>query len=515
MKASNHRILRRLLLVQLLMFPVLTLAQQSCASLRSLDMPGITITSARAIQPPWQLPEQGGFLATTRSQSVMVAFCRVEGFATPTDDSHIGFEVWLPDAADWNGRYLAVGNPGFIGSIALGGLARVVEQGYVTASTDTGHVDEGFEWAIGHPEKWADWGHRAVHETAVVTKTLARQYYGRPVRYSYWNSCHNGGNQGLNEVQRYPDDFDGVVAGDPAYYISRLQSGTLYISWVSLKDGMDAPGYIPPEKYPVIHRAVLDQCDHLDGLVDGILEDPRQCPFEPASIRCHSPDGAACLTDEQVETARKIYAGARFADGAPIFTGMEPGSELQWRLLNAGPEPFWVNVAYFKGMVFEDPDWDFRSFDVDRDTRLAEAKTGAAVDASSADLKAFKDRGGKLIMYMAWNETGMPPRQLTHYYERVQAELGGAEQTRNFARLFMVPASAGCPGFRNAEDFNTLQAVQRWVEEGIAPDTITYAHRHEGKIYRTRPVCAYPAVARYLGTGDPNEAASFSCSLPD
>ena len=486
-------------------------AQQSCESLKSLELPNVTITSASAITPPWKVPAQTGFLSTAEDLSVAVPFCRIEGFSAPTSDSHIGFEVWLPDPANWNGRFLAAGNPGFIGSIARGALAGIVQRGYVTASTDTGHVDEGFEWAIGHPEKWADWGHRAVHETAVVTKAFAQRYYGKAVQYSYWNSCHNGGNQGLNEAQRYPEDFDGIVAGDPAFHISHLQSGSLYISWVALKDGVGAPGYIPPEKYPILHRAVLDSCDAIDGLVDGILEDPRQCHFDPTSIRCHGPDGQACLTAPQVETAKKIYAGARFADGTQIYSGMERGSELGWSLLTKGPDPFWVNVAYFKGMVFEDPNWDFRTFDVDRDTRLAEAKTGAAVDSLNPNLQPFKDSGGKLILYQSWNETGLPPRTLIEYYTSVEKALGGPAQTRDFTRLFIVPASAGCPGFRNAEDFATLSAVQKWVEEGVAPDRIIYSHRHENQVYRSRPVCPYPEVSHYQGNGNPDDAGSFIC----
>lgn len=489
-------------------------AQDACVALKSLELPNVTFTLAEAITPPWDVPQQTGFLATTAGLKVNVPFCRVVGYSAPTSDSRIGFEVWLPVAANWNGRFLASGNPGFIGSIALGGLANIVQRGYVAASTDTGHVDEGFQWAIGHPEKWVDWGHRAVHETAVVTKRLALAYYGRPIQYSYWNSCHNGGNQGLNEAQRYPDDFNGIVAGDPAFYISRLQSGSMYISWVSLKDGQEGPGYIPPAKYAVLNRAALDQCDALDGLTDGIIDYPPACKFDPGSIQCHGPDTASCLTEPQVETARKIYAGAKFKDGTRIYHGFEAGSELGWNLMSAGPNPFSVNHNYFRGLVFEDPNWDFRTFDVDRDTRLAEQKTGAAVDTYNPDLKPFRDSGGKLIMYQSWYETGIPPRTLVEYYGKVEQAMGGADQTRDFARLFMVPATSGCPGFRNAEDFNALSAIQRWVEEGKAPDQINYSHRVQDQVHWTRPVCAYPKVARYTGSGDPKAPENFSCVIP-
>jgi feruloyl esterase len=496
-------------------------AQQSCDDLASTKIPNVTITSAKDMSPNWEIPATSGMFATPRGQKVPVPFCRVEAFSAPTSDSHIGFEVWLPKAAIWNGKFLAVGNPGFVGGIARGALAGIVQNGFATASTDTGHTDDGYDWANGHPEKLVDWGHRAVHETAMAAKQLIQSYYGKPVQYSYWNSCHNGGNQGLNEAQRYPEDFNGVIAGDPAYYVSRLQAGSLYIGWVSLKDGVKATGYIPPSKYPVINKAALDACDGKDGLVDGIIEDPSRCGFDPKSIQCPgSTDSPSCLTTAQVETARKIYTGARFNDGTLLYSGFEPGSELGWATMAAGPDPLSINASYFANMVFENPKWDFRTFDVDRDTRLAEARTGKATDAFNPDLKPFKKNGGKLIIYQSWNETIVPPRTIIDYYKNVEKAMGGPAQTQDFARLFMAAGHSGCPGFSNAEDFNTLKAVEQWVEKGVAPDKIILTHREQvkfgeqGKALRTRPVCAYPKVAKYNGSGDPNDAANFSCTTP-
>jgi feruloyl esterase len=496
-------------------------AQQDCASLASVKIPNVTITSARDMEPNWEIPATGGMFGTPRGQKVSVPFCRVEAFSAPTSDSHIGFEVWLPKVAGWNGKFLAVGNPGFIGGIARGALAGIVQNGYVAASTDTGHTDEGYDWAQGHPEKLVDWGHRAVHETAVAAKQIIQSYYGKPVQYSYWNSCHNGGNQGLNEAQRYPEDFNGIVAGDPAYYVSRLQAGSLYIGWVSLKDGVKAPGYIPPSKYPAIHKAALDACDGKDGIVDGVIEDPPRCGFDPKSIQCpKGTDSDSCLTAAQVETARKIYAGAKFNDGSTLYSGFEPGSELGWAMMAAGPEPLSLNTGYFKGMVFENPNWDYRTFDVDRDTRLAEKRTGEAIDAYSPDLKAFKKNGGKLIIYQAWNETVVPPRSIIDYYQNVEKAMGGLSRTQDFARLFMAAGSSGCPGFSKAEDFDTLKAVQEWVEKGTAPDKIILTRRdqarfgEQGKALGTRPVCAYPKIAMYKGSGDARDAANFACVNP-
>jgi feruloyl esterase len=506
----------------ILVFTIPASAQQSCESLKSIKIPNVTITSVEKGESGYELAAQGGGFMNAPAQKIQAPFCRIQAYSAPTGDSHIGIEVWLPDASNWNGRFLAVGNPGFIGSIASAGIARNMEQGYVSAGTDTGHVDPGFEWAIGHPEKWADWGHRAVHEMVVVTKTLADAYYGKPIQYSYWNSCHNGGNQGLNEAQRYPEDFDGIIAEDPAFYITHLQPGSLYISWVALKDGVDGPGYIPVEKLAIINRAALDACDMNDGLLDGLIEDPPSCDFDPATIQCAGPDGPSCLTAAQVDTVRKIYEGAKFNFGAPIYTGFERGSELTWAFM-IEKEPFSVNMNYFKGIVFEDPDWDFHTFDVDRDTRLGIKKAAAAVDANDPNLKPFKDAGGKIMMISSWNSLALPPRQYVKYYEAVEKTMGGPEQTHDFARMFTVPGSGGCPAFSNPQGFKVFDALQAWVEEGIAPERIIYPHTSGGgtmggggrEVYRTRPLCVYPKQARYNGSGDPNDAANFTCVDPN
>jgi len=513
-----------------------TFAQQSCESLKNIKLPNITFTIAEVNEPGSNMPGQGGIAKTkpkpdsgtpsqggaakAKPQQGTVGFCRVAGYATPTSDSHIGFEVLLPFEKDWNGRFLAAGNPGFIGSLSTGALTGIVQRGYVAAGTDTGHVDGTAAWAIGHPEKWADWGYRAVHETVVVAKRLINDYYGRPVQYSYWNSCHNGGNQGLSEAQRYPGDFDGIVAADPAFHISHVQPGTLYLSWVSLKDGTDAPGYIPPSKYIVLRNAALAACDENDGLKDGIITDPPRCKFDPAVTLCKGGDALDCLTAPQVETARKIYEGAKFKDGTQIYSGMAPGSELQWNLVSEN-EPFYVNVDFFKGMVFQDLNWDWRTFDVDRDTRLGIERAGKYVDNNNPDLRPFKNAGGKLIIYHSWNSIALPTGSIVKYYEDVVKTVGGLKETQDFARLFVIPESSGCVGTFNDETFNAFKAVQDWVEKGIAPDTITYVDRvsqsnssTQSAVTRTRPVCAYPKISRYTGSGDPNDGANFSCVDP-
>jgi feruloyl esterase len=499
------------------LWSVTTLAQQSCEHLATLKIPKVTFIAATSITTPpdFYPPRTGGPFGTPAGLKVSKPFCRVMGYAEPVMESRIGFEVWLPQPRNWNKRFLAVGNPGFIGAISYGGLTEIMEQGYATASTDTGHVDDGYDWAMGEPEKVVDWGHRAVHETTVVAKRLIRAFYGQPQDYAYWNSCHNGGNQGLNEVQRYPEDYDGVIAGDPAYYITRLQAGSEYISWIALKDGVEAPGYIPPAKYPVLHRAALDTCDADDGVKDGIITDPTRCDFDPAMIQCPAGDAASCLTAAQVDTARRIYAGAKFADGSQIYSGFEPGSELGWGIMAAGPEPLGISNGFFRDMVFEDPNWSYRSFDVDIHTRMAEAKLGEALDGKSPDLIRFRQAGGKLIIYQSWGETAIPPRSIIDYYEQVKTVMGGEAATRDFARLFMVPGMGMCPGFRDPAVFNALEALQQWVEHGVAPEQIPAAYRHQGRTYQSRPVCSYPEVAIYDGSGNPDDAASFTCGRPD
>lgn len=262
----------------------------------------------------------------------------------------------------------------------------------------------------------------------------------------------------------------------------------------------------------MLHRAVLDSCDADDGLRDGIITDLTRCDFDPAQIQCHTGDNAACLTALQVETARLIHRGARFTDGTPIYSGFEPGSELRWGEMAAGPGPLEINNGFFRFILLEDPEWDFRSFDVDLHTRLAEERLGTHLDAANSDLGRFRAKGGKLLMYQSWGETWVPPRMITEYYKQVVARAGGQSTADEFVRLFMVPGMGMCPGFNNAEDFNALTALRRWVEEDAAPETITARYTDDqGRVVRTRPVCRYPQVALYKGSGDPDQAESFTC----
>jgi feruloyl esterase len=282
---------------------------------------------------------------------------------------------------------------------------------------------------------------------------------------------------------------------------------------VNLRGGTDGPNYIPPAKYQALHRAALDACDASDGVKDDAIEDPTRCHFDPISIQCADADNASCLTPPQVETARRIYAGAKFADGTQIYSGFEPGSELVWAMMINGPEPFAISNGFFKYIAFENPDWDFRTFDADADTRKIDARLGPIINHTQTDLNAFKKSGGKLIMYQDWNETWVPPRTATTYYEDVVKTMGGESKTRDFFRLFMIPNFSMCAAMYPGT-FDPMQAMQKWVEEGIAPDQIKATYSNSGKVTKTRPVCTYPEVAIYKGNGDTNDAANFKCAKP-
>ncbi|HKV04289.1 MAG TPA: tannase/feruloyl esterase family alpha/beta hydrolase [Candidatus Acidoferrales bacterium] len=517
----RHRPILPLLLISLVgiaLVPARAAAQQSCDSLTSLKIPNATITSATAVTPPPDLmiPLPAGPIGPGRDLHVGVPFCRVVAFSAPTSDSHISFEVWLPAAANWNGKFQAVGNGGFIGQIGYGELLAALKRGYATAGTDTGHASGNDEsWALGHPEKLVDWSYRAVHEMTVDSKLIIQGYYGKSARLAYWNGCSTGGKQGLTEAQRYPDDYDGIIAGAPANYIAHLQAGSEYLSWVSLKDGLSAPGYIPRAKYPAIHKAALQACDAKDGVTDGVIEDPTRCPFHPKSVECKGADGPDCLTPAQVKTAEQIYAGSKYKDGKQIFPGFEPGSELGWSGVVGGPEPFSIGTGFFKYMVFDDPKWDFRTFDVDRDTRVAEKKLGSIVNAIDPDLKKFEAHGGKIIMYHGWADPGITPANSVNYYESVVHAMGGAQKTQEFLRLFMMPGMGHCRGGDGPDTFDSVGALEQWREQNKPPEEIIASHSTNGKVDTTRPLCPYPQAAIYKGTGDTHDASNFTCGNPN
>jgi feruloyl esterase len=510
------------------------LAAATCDGLSGLKLAGATIAAAQTVAPGAfaapGAPANDPALSTYRK---LPAFCRVQGVIRPSSDSHIEFEVWLP-AAGWNGRYQGVGNGGFAGSIGYTGLAGAVAAGYASSSTDTGHMAEGTDasWAVGHPEKMVDFGYRAIHETAEKSKQIIRAFYGNNPNRSYFSSCSNGGRQALMEAQRYPEDYDGIIAGAPANFFTRVGDGFI---WNLQATELDPASYIPESKLPAIESAVLAACDASDGLKDGVIDDPRKCQFDPSKLLCQGSESASCLTQPEVAALRKIYGGPRDSKGAQIYPGFLPGGETGrggWRAWITGSAPgkslqYGFATSGFAYTIFEDPAWNYRSFDFDRDVKFADDKLANRFNATDPDLKAFQSRGGKLIIYHGWSDPALPPQNTVTYYQSVVAKMG-EKTAAGFARLYMVPGMQHCGGGPGPNTFDAAPsaqadpqqsmsaALERWVENGVAPDKIIATkYKTDGNpasgVARTRPLCPYPQVARYSGSGSTDEAANFAC----
>ena len=442
------------------------------------------------------------------------AFCRVAATLKPSSDSDIKIEVWLP-TANWNGKFQAVGNGGWTGNIAYPAMMEGLRRGYATSSTDTGHVGGSASFALGHPEKVVDFGYRSVHEMTLKAKSMVAAYYGNPPRRSYWSGCSAGGRQGMKEVQRFASDFDGVVAGAPALDWTGRAGQSLRVAQAL---HADEAGYIPPAKYPAIHSAVLQACDALDGVKDGVLENPRLCRFDPKVLECKGADEATCLTKAQVETARRVYAASTNPLTRREITSLEHGSgraaeetdvipEHTW----GGAQPLGISSDLFKFLVFKDPNWDYRTFNWDKDIVLAEQIDGGTINALEPNLKPFFDRGGKLLHYHGWADPQISPGNSVAYYKSVAEANGGASKIQNSYRMFMVPGMAHCGGGDGPNSFDMVSALEQWVEKGSVPTQIVASRIRDGKVERTRPLCPYPQVATYKETGSTDEAANFVC----
>jgi feruloyl esterase len=493
----------------------LTATAASCESLASLALPDTVITLAKTVGPgeltlaPNPGAGSGGNAQTGARFASLPAFCRVAASIRPTSDSDIRIEVWMP-AQGWNGKFQAVGNGGWAGLISYDALAEALSRGYATVSTDTGHVGNNGAFALGHPEKLIDFGHRAVHETAVKAKAIIIAFYGDGPRFSYWNGCSTGGRQGLKEAQFYPGDFDGIVAGASANPRPRLAAWSLMVGQAAHKT---PASYIPPSKYQAVHEAVVKACDTIDGLKDGLIDDPRRCTFDPAVLACKGEDDTACLTIPQVEAMKGMLRPAMDpATRTEIFPSLELGAELGWSVL-AGPQPFSAAVDHFKYVVFEDANWDWKTFNLVPDAARADKVDKNIIAASDPNLKPFFDRGGKLLMYHGWADQNVAARASINYYTSVVNMLG-AGQTADSIRLFMAPGMAHCRGGDGPNTFDMVAALEQWVEQGRAPSRIIASHSTNGKVDRTRPLCPFPQVARYKGSGSIDDAANFECRLP-
>ncbi len=483
-------------------------APATCESLVSLQVRNGKVTSAVEVAQGAFKPPAPGTLgaAAVRAYAATPAFCRVTATLTPTSDSDIKVEVWLPKAG-WNGKLQAVGNGGWAGTISYTALAAAVTSGYAATSTDTGHATPGSTFAIGHPEKLIDYAHRSLHEMAVSAKAVVNAFYDSAPKVALWNGCSTGGNQGLTIASKYPADFDAIVAGAPPDPRARLMSVRLLINRLVHRS---PESYIPPEKYPAIHQAALNACDTLDGAKDGVLENPRACRFDPKALACTGADGPSCLTPAQVETARLLYSDVKFPKTERTLYPplLQPGSELAWGTL-AGPQPF-ANAVDAYRLVHKDPSWTPERFDMATDFELMESEA-AVLNTVTHDLRPFFKRGGKLLMYHGWNDRQVPAMSSVTFFEGA-LKAAGRDVAGRSIQLYMVPGMDHCQGGVGTDTFNKVDAIEEWVSKGRAPAQIIASHATDGKVDRTRPLCPYPQIARYKGTGSMDEAASFACT---
>lgn len=479
---------------------------RTCASLASLAAPNTTITVAQSVGA-------GAFTSPTAFPEAarLPAFCRVGGIVRPSTDSEIKFEVWLP--SDWNGKFMGVGNGGFAGSIPYRDMGEPLSRHYATAATDTGHEGAGFDvsWALGHREKLIDFGYRAVHEVTVRAKLIVNAYYGQPAKYSYWSGCSTGGRQGLASAQRFPADFDGIIAGAPANWLTHMTAAAL---WKIQEIDRKPESLVPPSKLVILHAAVLDACDAGDGVKDGLLEDPTRCTFDPGILECKAGVQPDCLTSSQVELVRTFYGPTvNPRTKQPIFPGYARGGELAWG--DAAKNGHMVakfrfgnDSPFFKYAIFQDPNWDNRSFDLDAGLQRADEIDGGLTKADP-DLRPFFARGGKLLQYHGWSDPSIAPLNSIDYYNSVKQAVGAS--VNDSYRLFMVPGMEHCSGGDGPDTFDRIGALEKWVEQKRAPDRIVAAHMKAGTVDRTRPLCPYPQVAVYKGAGSTDAAENFSC----
>jgi feruloyl esterase len=468
-----------------------------CEALTSLHLPEATITAARTVSP------------RSGPVSDLPEFCQVAATLKPSPDSDIKMEIWLPTAG-WNGKMEAQGNGGWSGSINPASLATGLRRGYATTMSDLGHEGSRAEFALGHPEKLIDYGYRTAHVMTIAAKAIINSYYGQAPKFSYWNGCSAGGRSALMEAQRFPADYDGIVAGAPGLNWTGRAIRSIQVAQTAHRSDSS---YIPPAKYAFVHDAVLKACDAKDGVTDGVLEDPTRCSFDPGQLRCEAGDKPDCLTGPQIETAQTMYAPLLDEHtNTEVFPGFERGSELNWGTMG-GPQPFTIGLDYFKYIVFRDAGWDYRTFSLKTDLARAQRAGVSLLNATDPNLKPFQERGGKLIQYHGWNDAQIAPGVSPAYYKSVLTALGSGGNVESFYRLFMVPGMGHCTGGEGTSTFDMLTALERWVEQGVAPDRIESSRLQNGKIDRTRPLCPYPQQAEYKGSGSPDEATNFTCRV--
>lgn len=522
----------------LAMAPAMGWAQQDCGKLAELKLPQVKISSAELI--PAAVDKSPTMLGLPRELK-LPAYCKVKAEANPTADSQIKFELWLP-AEDWNGEYLQLGNGGLAGSINTAVMLDPLSHHFAVAATDDGHTGMGTDgsWALGHPEKVIDFGYRAVHETSAHAREIIAAFYGKPQKYAYFNGCSEGGREAMMEAQRYPADFNGIIAGSAALNWMGLMADFAWNAQALLKD---PASYVPEAKRVVIEQAALTACGNQQGVTDTFIKDPLACKFDPATIQCKAGDAADCLTAAQVTAVKKIYSGARNSAGQ-IAPGYEAGAEaepgppgLSYSSYIYGPAPgasldLIFSSNFYGNFVMGDAKFSSVNLDFEKDVALAQKKVGASLDATNPDLKAFKARGGKLLQYHGWYDGSPAPRMSVEYYDKVAKTMGGLNKVDDFYRLYMAPGMMHCglgPGPNAFGDMldsshwddpqrDIFAALRGWVEEGKAPAGII-ATKYKNDVptmgvVMERPLCPYPGQAVWDGKGKPEEASSWSCKVP-
>ena len=529
--------MRRSLLLSMFGFAVAlsawAVADDACEKLQQLHLTDTTLTSVKSVAAgALDLPP-----GSPVPSVVVPPFCRVQAEIRPSTDSHIKMEVWMP-TREWNGKFEQIGNGGLGGTMNFFVLAGVVKQGFAAAATDDGHeaAPTDGSWAIGHPEKVKDFGYRAVHETSVKAKEIIEAFYQKPPRYSYFNGCSEGGREAMMEAQRFPEDFNGILAGAPAHYWTQLMAA---FAWNA--QAMSAPAaFISEPKRRAVENAALGACGTQQGITDKFIKDPLQCSFDPTTLLCNNRDSDSCLSAPQVAALKKVYAGPQTSRGEPLSPGYEPGAEaepgfpgISFSSYVFGAAPgmsldAMFSSSFYGAFIFEKPGWKVDELNFDKDIAIAEQKVGSILNATDPNLSGLKTHGAKLIEYHGWNDGSPPPRHSTEYYARVAEKMGGYEAVQKFYRLFMAPgmmhcgAGAGPNLFGNLLDFapaldadhNISIALQRWVEDGVAPDYVIATKKYDDPtkgVELTRPLCPFPKHAEWIGKGNTADAANWKC----
>lgn len=506
------------------------MATTNCESLpQVINSATVTLDVAQSVPAGNYTP------AGSRPITGLPAFCRVHGFITPVPGSTIGFEAWLPQAG-WNSKLEMFGNGGYSPALDYTNMGTALIAGYGTLGTDTGHTpNTNPDFALGHPQSIVDWSSRAVHESIVVSKQIANAFFGQNPLHNYFSGCSTGGQQAFAEVQRFPTDFDGVIAGDPGHNRTHLNAGFL---WEYIKDHPyrdDAHPILPPAKLSLVTNAAVSACRSQNGSLNGglstdnYLDDPRDCSFDPAALLCPGGDQASCLTQPQVDVVRAIYNGpTNPRTGALIENGYTRGSETGWSSyfqdFNGINEP--ARTDFWKDWAFNSKNWDWWTFDFDKAMAYTDNQLAAPVNSMNADISPFRRSGAKLIQYHGFADPVVPSLESINYYNRVVAAEQSETQSSNygttlqqvgtFYRLFMIPGMNHCNGGPGPNVFAAPMqaALESWVERGQAPASITatkYVNNNPASgVQFSRPLCPYPAKARFVA-GDVNSASSFSC----